>query len=105
MIPAGQGQPAQADVNQEAVRDAEPLDWPTALTLGGPEQDAALRRLHELMLKAARHQVWRMRGMLHEHGPDFYDDLANSAADEALTVLLMKLDTFQGRSRFTTWGL
>ena len=32
------------------------------------------------------------------------EELANSAADEALTVLLTKLDTFEGRSRFTTWA-
>jgi RNA polymerase sigma-70 factor, ECF subfamily len=36
---------------------------------------------------------------------DFFDDLANAAADEALTVLLTELHTFQGRSRFTTWAV
>jgi RNA polymerase sigma-70 factor (ECF subfamily) len=102
MIP--HGRPVQAGLGAGAGPGQESPDWPTALTLPGAERDEALRRLHELMLKAARHQVWRMRGMLRGHGPAFYDDLANTAADEALTVLLTKLDTFQGRSRFTTWA-
>jgi RNA polymerase sigma-70 factor, ECF subfamily len=82
----------------------EPLDWPNALALPGPEQDQALRRLHALMLKAARHQVWRMRDTLPGQSPQLLEDIANSAADEALTALLGKLDTFEGRSRFTTWA-
>jgi RNA polymerase sigma-70 factor (ECF subfamily) len=82
----------------------EPVDWPTALSLPGPAQDMALRRLHALMVRAARHQVWRMRGMLPGVDAVTCEDLANSAADEALTALLGKLDTFEGRSRFTTWA-
>ena len=85
-----------------AVED--PVDWPTALSLPGPAQDIALRRLHALMVRAARHQVWRMRGMLPGVDTVTCEDLANSAADEALTALLGKLDTFEGRSRFTTWA-
>ena len=94
---------------QEATRSAElaagdPPDWPAALALPGAQQDQALIRLHALMVKAARHQVWRMRGMLPGADAGTLEELANSAADEALTVLLAKLDTFEGRSRFTTWA-
>ncbi|HET7398604.1 MAG TPA: sigma-70 family RNA polymerase sigma factor [Intrasporangium sp.] len=84
--------------------ESEATDWTTALVLPGPERDEALRRLHALMVRAARHQVWRMRGMLEGHGAEVLDELANSAADEALTLLLGKLGTFEGRSRFTTWA-
>jgi RNA polymerase sigma-70 factor, ECF subfamily len=104
MMPASQRGPARADLTAAPAPIAEPLDWPAALVLPGTVQDEAVRRLHELMVRAARHQVWRMRDMLHGRGTDFFDDLANGAADEALTVLLTKLDTFQGRSRFTTWA-
>jgi RNA polymerase sigma-70 factor, ECF subfamily len=45
-----------------------------------------------------------MRGMLGDADAATIEELANSAADEALTVLLTKLDTFEGRSRFTTWA-
>lgn len=109
MIPSRGGRPAEPGATDPAATpDAgtapDPQDWRAALALPGPEQDAALRRLHALMLRAARHQVWRMRDMLRGHGSDFYEDLANVAADEALVVLLTKIDTFQGRSRFTTWA-
>jgi RNA polymerase sigma-70 factor (ECF subfamily) len=82
----------------------EPDDWLRALTCGGPEQVAAQRRLHQLMVRAAAHQVWRMRGLLPDGSPEAVDVLANQAADEAMAALLAKLATFQGRSRFTTWA-
>ena len=84
--------------------DAGPDDWPAALAFPGAQQDEAIRRLHALMVRAARHQVNRMRGMLAHRGDDFCDELAQTAADEALTTLLHKLHTFEGRSRFTTWA-
>jgi RNA polymerase sigma-70 factor (ECF subfamily) len=70
----------------------------------GTVRDEALRRLHGLMLAAARHQVHRMRGLLPRPGPGTLEELAHSAADDAVTALLAKLGTFEGRSRFTTWA-
>lgn len=101
MIPTNQGGAPRPDA---AAVAPEGLEWPAALAVPGAEQEAALRLLHALMLKAARHQVWRMRGMLEGRGPDFYEDLAHSAADDALAALMAKLSTFEGRSRFTTWA-
>ena len=63
-----------------------------------------MRQLHALMIRAAAHQVWRMRAALPDASPGAVDLLANQAADEAMTALLGKLDTFEGRSRFTTWA-
>ncbi|HET7477046.1 MAG TPA: sigma-70 family RNA polymerase sigma factor [Dermatophilaceae bacterium] len=91
--------PAAAD----AARP-EPLDWVHALTSSGPDQVSAMRELHRLMLRAARHQVWRMRGVLPDASPGTVDVIANQAADEAMTTLLGKLHTFEGRSRFSTWA-
>ncbi|HEX6055484.1 MAG TPA: sigma-70 family RNA polymerase sigma factor [Intrasporangium sp.] len=79
-------------------------DWLTTLASTGPDRDLALRDLHRLLLGAARHQVWRMRGRVPALGPESLEDLANCAADDALTILLGKIGTFQGRSRFTTWA-
>ena len=79
-------------------------DWLTALGSTGPDREVALRDLHRLLVGAARHQVWRMRGLLPALGAESLEDLANCAADDALTVLLSKIGTFQGRSRFTTWA-
>ncbi len=83
---------------------AEPGNWVEVLSVPGPERDQALRRLHDLLLRAARHQIRRMRQLLDRIGPERIDEIANQAADEALVVLLAKLSAFEGRSRFTTWA-
>ncbi|MDT0215344.1 sigma-70 family RNA polymerase sigma factor [Rothia sp. ARF10] len=82
----------------------EPKDWVGALTSTGAEQVEAMRALHALMVRAAAHQVWRMRAALPDPSPGNIDVIVNQAADEAMTALLAKLHTFEGRSRFTTWA-
>jgi RNA polymerase sigma-70 factor, ECF subfamily len=84
--------------------DVDSEDWVAALATPGPAQDDAMRGLHALMVRAAAHQVWRMRAALPDPSPHAVDDLANQAADEAMTALLGKLHTFEGRSRFSTWA-
>jgi RNA polymerase sigma-70 factor, ECF subfamily len=96
--------PDDAAAEDAAAEDAAPSDWVAALHAPGPERDRALGQLHGLMVRAARHQVRRMRGMLPASGSETLDELATAAADGALTALLGKLDTFEGRSRFTTWA-
>lgn len=85
------------------ARGDAPLDWVQALREPGPERDAALPALHALSLKAARHQVWRMRALV-PGGVDAIEDIANQAADDAVIAVLAQLHTFAGRSRFTTWA-
>jgi RNA polymerase sigma-70 factor, ECF subfamily len=41
-----------------------------------------------------------MRWLLDSVGAERTDEIANQAADEALVVVLAKLHTFEGRSRF-----
>ena len=66
--------------------------------------DAALRRLHEMLLRAARFEVARRRaGLPHLRGGEL-DDIALEAANDALVSILRKLDDFRGASRFTTWA-
>jgi RNA polymerase sigma-70 factor, ECF subfamily len=78
------------------VLDRESAEW--VRTLASPlEGDAAIARLHDLLLRAARFEIRRRRA-------GFHDDLAHQAADDALTAILAKLDTFRGASRFTTWA-
>ncbi len=100
------GQPAPIATRSAQARpvDGDPADWVGALSTPGAERDAALRRLHGLMVTAARHQVWRMRALLPGAGTGTFEELANGAANDAMTALLAKLDTFEGRSRFTTWA-
>lgn len=77
--------------------------WVADLTDPGPSGLAAQRTLHDLLLRAARLQVWRLRHQLPGAGSVDLEDLAQQAADDALMAVLSKLDTFEGRSRFTTW--
>jgi RNA polymerase sigma-70 factor, ECF subfamily len=79
-------------------------DWITELTSSGPVREAALRRLHALLVRGARFQVSRMSAMRAAVGAAQVEDVITLAADEAMVAVLSKLATFEGRSRFTTWA-
>jgi RNA polymerase sigma-70 factor (ECF subfamily) len=84
--------------------DAESREWLRSLRATGAERDAAIARLHALLLRAARFEVARRRPTLpHLRGGDL-DDVANQAADDALMGVLRRLDDFRGASRFSTWA-
>jgi RNA polymerase sigma-70 factor (ECF subfamily) len=78
--------------------------WLVDLAGDGPAGQLALRRLHGILLRASRHQVWRLRDLLPGAGAGELEDLAQQAADDALVSVLRQLATFQGRARFTTWA-
>ena len=83
--------------------DGESRAWLRDLRAAGPARDAAVRRLHALLVRAARFEVARRRAALaHVRGEEL-DDLALEAADDALMSVLRRLDDFRGASRFTTW--
>ena len=69
----------------------------------GAERDAAMERLHALLLRAAVTEVARRRSSAAVAAGDL-DDLANQAADDALMAVLRKLHSYRGDSRFTTWA-
>jgi RNA polymerase sigma-70 factor (ECF subfamily) len=84
---------------------AQPVDedWVADLADTGPAGQQALTRLRDLLLRATRHQVWRLRDLLPGAGAGDLEDLAQQAANDALVAVLRQLGTFEGRSRFTTW--
>jgi RNA polymerase sigma-70 factor (ECF subfamily) len=84
--------------------DADSQLWLDELGGTGHAHDAAVARLHALLLRAARYEVSRRRRALaHLRGGD-HDDLAQQAAGDALVAVLAKLGDFRGDSRFTTWA-
>jgi RNA polymerase sigma-70 factor (ECF subfamily) len=89
---------------RQAGTPAPGEDWIADLTSDGPVRDDALRRLHALLLRAARFQVSRMSALRAMVGPAQVEDVITLAADEAMVAVLGKLSTFEGRSRFTTWA-
>ena len=99
LVSAGDRVPPEVGQSQ-----AEPQDWVEALSVPGPRQDRAMSSLHQMMLRACRHQVRRMRSTLAGVGNERLEEIANQAADEAMMSVLTKLPTFEGRSRFTTWA-
>lgn len=94
-------EPATPDVVPPPPSDEA---WRGDLSDAGPAGQLAQARLHQLLLRAARHQVWRLRDLLPGAGAGELEDLAQQAADDALVAVLRQLPTFEGRSRFTTWA-
>jgi RNA polymerase sigma-70 factor (ECF subfamily) len=78
-------------------------EWVQALTGTGAQREAALARLHEMLLRIARSELQRRGGQLQITGPEL-DDLAYQAAADALVAITAKLGQFRGESRFTTWA-
>jgi RNA polymerase sigma-70 factor, ECF subfamily len=86
------------------AQDVESREWLQALHAQGDEHDAAVARLHALLLRAARFEIdRRRRTQPHLRGNEL-DDIANEAAADALISILRRLDDFRGASRFTTWA-
>src|SRR4051812_39797626 len=83
--------------------DAESAAWVADLGSGAVGRDDSVRRLHALLLRAARAELNRRAPMVGFGGPEI-DDLAHQAADDAVVAILRRLPEFRGESRFTTWA-
>ena len=101
MVPADSG----VGENPAAVArlDAESAEWLRALAGNGPPREAALARLHGLLVRIAQGECRRRAPQLRITGPEL-DDLAHQAAADALVAITGKLGRFRGESRFTTWA-
>ena len=74
--------------------------WLDALSSPGPERERALGELRTLLVRGLR---YALRGWRRTAGRDF-EALSEDFTQEALLRILDNLDTFEGRSRFTTWA-
>ena len=83
--------------------DVESAEWLRELADRGPRREAALARLHGVLVRVARREVARRGPRLAISGPEL-DDLAYQAAADALLAITRKLGQFRGESRFTTWA-
>ena len=93
------------DASQDRVAgvDDGSAEWVGALTGTGAAREAALARLHDLLVRVAVRELRRREAGAGFSGPEL-DDLAHQAADDAMLAILAKLGTFRGESRFTTWA-
>lgn len=95
----------QADSTHTATPplDEDSRTWLRDLRAEGQVREAALARLHALLVRAARFEAGRRSAALPHARPGEIDEIAQEAADDALVSILARLDDFRGESRFTTW--
>ncbi len=94
---------SESSVGRTRVDDDDSTRWVDDLSGGGPTHEAAVVRLHEMLLRVARSELRRRSATLRIAGPEL-DDLAYQAAADAVLAVVAKLATFRGESQFTTWA-
>src|SRR5262245_5316809 len=101
MVPADSG----VEQNPAVVPRLDPdsAGWLRMLAGTGAAREAALARLHEMLVRIARGEVGRRAPRLQLTGPEL-DDLAYQAAADALIAITSKLGQCRGESRLTTWA-
>ncbi|MCI0609253.1 MAG: hypothetical protein L0Z71_09355, partial [Anaerolineae bacterium] len=73
--------------------------WLRDLRAGGAQRDEALADLHAVLVRALPQGI---SSMLSPENPAF-ESFVDDTAQETLLRVLNGLDTFEGRSQFTTW--
>src|SRR5215211_6711415 len=95
---------AQSPSDAGRALDKESSVWWERLHGTDPIRRRAIADLHDrLRVEAAFHIRQRVRGLAGFPRSDI-DDLAVQAADDALVVLLRKLEQYRGDSQFLTWA-
>jgi RNA polymerase sigma-70 factor (ECF subfamily) len=97
------GDAAVDGITPPAGFDADSATWVRSLTGPAAQREAAVARLHEMLLRIAHRELRRRSGHLRITGPEL-DDLAYQAAADALLAIIAKVVQFRGESRFTTWA-
>jgi RNA polymerase sigma-70 factor, ECF subfamily len=78
--------------------------WVERLRPGHARHDQAVEKLHDVLRRAAVHELHRRRAQLPVLAGRELDDVAQQCADDALVNILARIDDFRGLSRFTTWA-
>lgn len=79
-------------------------EWLSALQGAGREQHEAIADLRDYLLRAVYVYLSRNRSDLAHYAHNELQQFAEDCAQEALVLILLKLDTFRGDSKFTTWA-
>ena len=94
--------PEQLGIVLEGERTNE--GWLRDLSAEGEAFAAAVEDLREYLLKATFLYYHRRRSDLSHLAREELSQMAEDAAQDALLMILNKLDTFRGDSKFTTWA-
>jgi RNA polymerase sigma-70 factor (ECF subfamily) len=79
-------------------------EWHLDLHASDARREEAVVRLHGLLLRAARFEVFRRGGSLPQLSPAELEELAQDAAGDAAVSVLRRLEDFRGESSFRTWA-
>jgi RNA polymerase sigma-70 factor, ECF subfamily len=91
-------------VERAALGDRTSGRWVEQLHPGHPRHEQAAAKLHDVLQRAAFHELHRRRGQLTAlSGPEL-DDVAQQCTNDAMMKILAHIDEFEGLSRFTTWA-
>jgi RNA polymerase sigma-70 factor (ECF subfamily) len=93
------------EVDRRPARwDSVSRRWVEYLHPGHPRHEQAVAKLHDILRRAAAHELRRRHAQLPGlTGPEF-DDVAAQCASDAVVNILARIDDFEGLSRFTTWA-
>jgi RNA polymerase sigma-70 factor, ECF subfamily len=95
---------AHAPGRRSGPGDRASRRWVEHLHPDHPRHDHAAAKLHDVLQRAARHELHRRQGQLTGlSGPEL-DDVAQQCANDAMMKILARIDDFEGLSRFTTWA-
>jgi hypothetical protein len=97
------GEVLAVHIGANTTLDDESESWLRDLSASGARRAIGQRRLHELLLRVAQHELNRRAPRTLVTGPEA-DDLTHQAAADAMVAILAKLPTFRGESRLTTWA-
>jgi RNA polymerase sigma-70 factor (ECF subfamily) len=95
---------ADAPGRRSGPRDPASRRWVEQLHPDHPRHEQAIAKLHDILQRAAVHELRRRRGQLGALAGPELDDVAQQCADDATMNILARIDDFQGLSRFTTWA-
>lgn len=100
------GKSASADAPERRYTLGDPISrrWVEHLHPDHPRHEQAVAKLHDVLQRAALHELYRRRGQPGSLAGPELDDVAQQCAHDAMMNILRRVDDFQGRSRFTTWA-
>ena len=86
-----------------AALDPDSRVWFEGLCAVGRQREETLARLRDLLVRVTSSELRRRSSAVSFAGPELRD-IAEQAANDAMLAILVKLRTFRGESRFTTWA-
>jgi RNA polymerase sigma-70 factor (ECF subfamily) len=96
--------PAGTTEERLVALDPTSQRWVEHLRSDHPRHEEAVARLHDVLRRAALHELRRRHAQLPSLAGPELDDVGQQCADDAVVNILARINDFKGLSRFTTWA-